>query len=396
MPYSEGRISPDVFDFNPFAEGSSRSTSPTPISRCTSPTSSVSSRSSSVYHPGKRRSQHVRSHTDVPVNHHHPLRSISSSNDAHITRPTLTRRIKVGQLVDAPTVDIVDDDESETLVGPDEATVIVHEVAPTDSLAGVSLKYGISLADLRRANHLWTTDTIHLRKILYIPLDKASKAKALLLQDPSIMITAPMAEDPQEPASPVAKGTIRRVPVSELSYFPPASTKLLPKKHIMSGSPPLPHTPHQRYASSPSTSINQPTSSTPPSSFSTFLSAFSGRDTIMGRLSLDSPRSERSSPTEEMLPLDDVPSYRHSEDSDRTPRPRFSSYRASYTELDPETKSVFGPGSIALADVKETKSMRIRTNQLEPSPGMLLPSLSSKGKSRPKLSGVDFEGIEGR
>ena len=44
-----------------------------------------------------------------------------------------------------------------------------------DSIAGVALKYGISLADLRRANHLWASDSIHLRKVLYIPFHLSTR-----------------------------------------------------------------------------------------------------------------------------------------------------------------------------------------------------------------------------
>ena len=49
------------------------------------------------------------------------------------------------------------------------------QVTRTDSVAGVSLRYGVSLADLRRANRLLASDTIHLRKELYIPLHLSEK-----------------------------------------------------------------------------------------------------------------------------------------------------------------------------------------------------------------------------
>ena len=41
----------------------------------------------------------------------------------------------------------------------------------------MALRYGISLAELRRVNHLWASDSIHLRKVLYIPLEKADPAQ---------------------------------------------------------------------------------------------------------------------------------------------------------------------------------------------------------------------------
>ncbi|KZT61999.1 carbohydrate-binding module family 50 protein [Calocera cornea HHB12733] len=44
------------------------------------------------------------------------------------------------------------------------------QVKPTDSLAGVALKYNVPLATLRRTNKLWSSDPIHLRSVLYIPV----------------------------------------------------------------------------------------------------------------------------------------------------------------------------------------------------------------------------------
>ncbi|CAG8598942.1 8996_t:CDS:2 [Ambispora leptoticha] len=51
-------------------------------------------------------------------------------------------------------------------------TVIVHEVKKTDTLAGIALFYGIELPILKKANKLWTNDSIHMHKYLYIPLDE--------------------------------------------------------------------------------------------------------------------------------------------------------------------------------------------------------------------------------
>lgn len=119
---------------------------------------------------------------------------------------------------------------------------IAPQVTQKDSLAGVALKYGISLADLRRANQLWTTDPIHLRKVLYIPLDKSQKAKELVLTqlesanmpatspDPNISFESTSSGDDHSdpntlsPSVSSTQLTIRRIPTSQLSYFPPAST----------------------------------------------------------------------------------------------------------------------------------------------------------------------------
>ena len=106
----------------------------------------------------------------------------------------------------------------------------------SDSLAGVALKYGISLADLRKANQLWPSDPIHLRKVLYIPLDKSHKAKELVLTQLELNSTQP-SEDASPTAGPDEKPleniatngkdtplTIRRIPAAQLSFFPPPST----------------------------------------------------------------------------------------------------------------------------------------------------------------------------
>jgi LysM repeat protein len=125
--------------------------------------------------------------------------------------------------------------------------MVSFQVNPTDSLAGVALKYGISMADLRKANMLWTSDPIHLRKILYIPLDKSSKAKELVLSQLESTSTdtlssesnlarssASIATDNAIALSSSSSLTIRRIPVSQLSFFPPPSSSIHPSSTIVS------------------------------------------------------------------------------------------------------------------------------------------------------------------
>ena len=116
------------------------------------------------------------------------------------------------------------------------------QVQPKDSLAGVALKYGITLADLRRANQLWTSDSIHLRKILHIPVDKTRQARqlrealidsTLAPEPPSPTADSSTVSDSEEdapsiedPLLDIGKLTIRRVPASQLSYFPPSTQSL--------------------------------------------------------------------------------------------------------------------------------------------------------------------------
>ncbi|KAG8863319.1 hypothetical protein FRB96_008810 [Tulasnella sp. 330] len=135
----------------------------------------------------------------------------------------------------------------------DEMEVIVHEILPTDSLAGVALKYGVELSDLRKANKLWSSDTIHLRKTLLIPLEsrrfKSSAIDALIALEEESEVTSPatsqgdedqrpkpevfsspqrtQSADPDESSGPNSLreiATIKRVPVSQLSFFPPSAS----------------------------------------------------------------------------------------------------------------------------------------------------------------------------
>ncbi|KAG0009672.1 hypothetical protein BGZ80_002169 [Entomortierella chlamydospora] len=52
--------------------------------------------------------------------------------------------------------------------------VIIHQVTPTDTLAGIALYYGIQVSILKKSNKLWTNDSIHTRKYLYIPFEECT------------------------------------------------------------------------------------------------------------------------------------------------------------------------------------------------------------------------------
>ncbi|KAF8320683.1 hypothetical protein DL93DRAFT_2073314 [Clavulina sp. PMI_390] len=145
----------------------------------------------------------------------HPLRTHSpytptfaSSFDGTLTRPNLRRQLRTATPFENATIGetspltrsglhISSRDSADGSVGGDDWTttpgasssgastppehrtqasdatreVIVHEVLPTDSLAGVALTYGVKIAALRKANKMWPSDSIHLRKVLYIPVD---------------------------------------------------------------------------------------------------------------------------------------------------------------------------------------------------------------------------------
>ncbi|XP_005007839.1 lysM and putative peptidoglycan-binding domain-containing protein 1 [Cavia porcellus] len=45
-----------------------------------------------------------------------------------------------------------------------------HQLKPEDTLAGLALKYGVTMEQIKRANRLYTNDSIFLKKTLYIPI----------------------------------------------------------------------------------------------------------------------------------------------------------------------------------------------------------------------------------
>ncbi|EAS29943.1 uncharacterized protein CIMG_08689 [Coccidioides immitis RS] len=51
-----------------------------------------------------------------------------------------------------------------------DALVYVHVVQPTDSLTGVSIRYGCPLPILRKANGFWPSDSVQSRKVVVLPV----------------------------------------------------------------------------------------------------------------------------------------------------------------------------------------------------------------------------------
>ncbi|KAE9393222.1 hypothetical protein BT96DRAFT_999672 [Gymnopus androsaceus JB14] len=208
----------------------------------------------------------VRTETDTGSRnsqYHHPLRSAGLSTvfrDAGITRPHLTRVLDNGRLVDVSSAEDSEEDTGKNEVKTDEKVVIVHEVTSKDSLAGVALKYGINLTELRR--------------FLYIPLEKSSPSQLHAAPIPSSNEPIPSRSSSQGPdrssssfenkVTTFSPPTIRRVPASELSFFPPPSkpSALAPS----TPSPPALGQPskslHSRYATSPAPSLNYDLDST--------------------------------------------------------------------------------------------------------------------------------------
>ncbi|KAI8614072.1 hypothetical protein BC830DRAFT_413310 [Chytriomyces sp. MP71] len=60
-----------------------------------------------------------------------------------------------------------------------------HMVKNGDTLEGICINYGCSVADLKRLNNLlWHSDSIHLRKVLVIP-DKMQASRSFVHANPS-------------------------------------------------------------------------------------------------------------------------------------------------------------------------------------------------------------------
>ncbi|KAG0701271.1 hypothetical protein DFH29DRAFT_1080171 [Suillus ampliporus] len=120
----------------------------------------------------------------------HPLRSPSVSYAAKdvgeiqtvtdTTRPRLTHltRTLSEDGPDCPAaVDAADTSDNSDTSNRHDSDDILHTVSPSDSLAAVALRYGVSLAALRHANQLWPSDPIHLRSQLIVPRHRARPAK---------------------------------------------------------------------------------------------------------------------------------------------------------------------------------------------------------------------------
>ena len=298
----------------------------------------------------------------------------------------------------------------------------MSQVTSKDSLAGVSLKYGISLANLRKANQLWATDSIHLRDVLYIPIEQAIRAREFM-PEPQIMSLTPESQEPgtsihTSPVhpSPFTEGSveptltsplipIRKVPSSQLTFFPPSSHKGLesnlnePYQDI--GISLHPSESHRPPAGGYSRNISSPASYSLSSILTALPIAASTRDEIITRLSFDSVSSNYSdnsrtnSDDEIGHELDDVAKHKNSsipktlcEDVDEMsiPTPKaLQNFEISPSQQSSRiTSSSSLPNNSQFRSLSSTSPPRfyvsqayetsVRTYQMEPSPSMQLPT----------------------
>ncbi|XP_042743888.1 LOW QUALITY PROTEIN: lysM and putative peptidoglycan-binding domain-containing protein 1 [Lagopus leucura] len=69
-----------------------------------------------------------------------------------------------------------------------------HRVGPGDTLPGLALRYGVTMEQIKRANRLYTSDTIFLKPTLLIP-------------PPGCPSEAPMGSAPSDPTTPTPAST---------------------------------------------------------------------------------------------------------------------------------------------------------------------------------------------
>ncbi|KAF8629905.1 hypothetical protein AX15_003257 [Amanita polypyramis BW_CC] len=332
----------------------------------------------------------------------HPLKSAGlapGDGDAGVTRPHLSRLTR--DTASDSTLDSRSDDEDtgrQRGIEGHEREVIVHKVTPKDSLPGVSLKYGIPLAELRQLNQLWTSDSIHLRDVLYIPVEKAARTYSNSLADPAPQNTLSKAEiiHSSHNLDIPPSTTIQRIPASQLSFFPPTRTKLRRDRRCSLID----------QATMPSKLVTLPrgfarTLSLQPAPLTSLLTALpiaaSIRDDIVARLSFDSTtssfddRSKGQTDSEENHELEDVTATHNvilglrfsSEDPPGEPTSLSNVNHESATpRIDILHDSVPGsdnaprvlPAHLPSSYIPSSSSFSaVRTVQMEPSPLMQIP-----------------------
>ena len=109
----------------------------------------------------------------------------------------------------------------------EEHLCYLHHVQPTDTYAGIVLRYKCREHVFRRANGLWSQNNIQIRKHLLIPVD-ACEIKGRPCEPPSyrpskidLLAATPT---PQDTASPLGASPLPRQPVHD-DYFSPVNGK---------------------------------------------------------------------------------------------------------------------------------------------------------------------------
>lgn len=80
----------------------------------------------------------------------------------------------------------------------DDALAYIHHVQATDSITGVTIKYGCQPAVFRKANGFWPNDNIQSRKTVLLPVDACTVKGRPVQATESVDLLGPDTEDPTD------------------------------------------------------------------------------------------------------------------------------------------------------------------------------------------------------
>uniref|UniRef100_A0A1B6DDI0 LysM domain-containing protein n=1 Tax=Clastoptera arizonana TaxID=38151 RepID=A0A1B6DDI0_9HEMI len=63
-----------------------------------------------------------------------------------------------------------------------------HHVSKSDTLQGIALKYGVTTEQIRRANRLWTNDSLFLKETLLVPVPIENATTDMKLTDNATLL----------------------------------------------------------------------------------------------------------------------------------------------------------------------------------------------------------------
>ncbi|KFX96234.1 hypothetical protein V490_03429 [Pseudogymnoascus sp. VKM F-3557] len=165
------------------------------------------------------------------------LRTASAMQDHEGTNSGLQVGRHKRRTSDDLTSSAVDDDT--------DALVYVHDVKPTDTLAGVILKYNCDPAVFRKANRLWPNDVIQFRKTVLVPVD-ACAVRGVPCDPPKDLITTAQTPTDEEPPnlsspsapSPWANSILSPPDTSETDTLDPDADPWIPVRWVLLPSAP--------------------------------------------------------------------------------------------------------------------------------------------------------------
>lgn len=80
----------------------------------------------------------------------------------------------------------------------EDALAYIHHVQPTDSITGVTIKYGCQPAVFRKANGFWPNDNIQSRKTVLLPVDACTVKGRPVPTAEAVDLLGPDTEDPTD------------------------------------------------------------------------------------------------------------------------------------------------------------------------------------------------------